>query len=100
MHRSPPVGGRKGVTRHLWRRAENFCVFSDAKHPTRRALDFLKFMLSKESEKSISRQLDRCRTVREFREGSADLRPHCKGAGGTCRSHDRLLRRRSRRGCI
>src|SRR5207253_696111 len=54
----PSVEGGKGDLGSVYGGgAENFFVFSDAKHP-KEALDFLKFMISAESARSYIQQLD------------------------------------------
>ena len=65
----PPVAGGKGDNNAVYGGgAENFFVFSEAKHP-KAALDFLKFMLSKESARSYIQQLDTLSPVRDSVKG-------------------------------
>lgn len=65
----PPIEGGKGDPRSIYGGgAENFFVFSDAKHP-REALDFLKFMISRESARSYIEQLDTLSPVKDSVKG-------------------------------
>jgi N-acetylglucosamine transport system substrate-binding protein len=65
----PPVEGGRGDPHAVYGGgAENFFVFSDAKHPGE-ALDFLKYMLSLESAHAYIRQLDTLSPVRDSVKG-------------------------------
>lgn len=65
----PMVEGGKGDPNALYGGgAENFCVFADAKHP-REAADFLKYLLSIESARSYTIELDTLSPVAGSTEG-------------------------------
>jgi len=85
----PPVEGGKGDPRAIYGGgAENFFVFSDAKHP-KEALDFLKFMLSTESARSYIQQLDTLSPVRDSVKGVA-ISPALQSAVDVLDRSDRL----------
>jgi N-acetylglucosamine transport system substrate-binding protein len=65
----PAVEGGKGDPHALYGEgAEDFFIFSEAKHP-REAADFLKFMLSMQSAHSYVNQLDTLSPVRDSTKG-------------------------------
>ncbi len=85
----PPVEGGQGDPRAVYGGgAENFFVFSDAKHP-KEALDFLKFMLSKDSAKTYIQQLDTLSPVRDSVKG-VPVSPALSSAVAVLDRSDRL----------
>jgi raffinose/stachyose/melibiose transport system substrate-binding protein len=65
----PVIEGGKGDPNAIYGGgAENFFVFKDARHP-KEALDFLKFMLSRQSAQSYIQQLDTLSPVRDAEQG-------------------------------
>lgn len=85
----PAIEGGKGDPRAVYGGgAENFFVFSEARHP-REALDFLKFMLSKQSAKSYIQQLDTLSPVRDSVKG-VPISPALQSAVDVLGRSDRL----------
>ena len=85
----PPVDGGIGDPRAIYGGgAENFFVFSEAKHPAE-ATDFLKFMLSKASARSYIQELDTLSPVRDSVKG-VPISPALQSAVDVLDRSDRL----------
>ncbi len=85
----PPIDGGKGDPRAVYGGgAESFFVFSESRHP-REGLDFLKFMLSRQSARSYIQDLDTLSPVKDSVRG-VPISPALQSAVDVLDRSDRL----------